>query len=152
MNMQVCRSMMLRNSIIMSEGQASKGTLQPLIEHLVTYCRTAFNCKNLIIGNVIFFSSLQTFESQTYSINSPTLRAICADAIIKFGMQLKRDKRSYAIKTAPTVLSNIGLSHAQYMLLIVTGSKLQPVLNYAQLHTLTQATCSYVLLQQLLLE
>ena len=57
------------------------------------YCRTGFNCENLIIVNCEFFQSSQTqFDSQTYSINSPLLRAICADEIIKFAMQLKRDK------------------------------------------------------------
>ena len=56
------------------------------------YRRTGFNCENLIIANCEFFQSSQTFDSQTYSINSPPLRAICADTIIKFTMYLKIDK------------------------------------------------------------
>ena len=52
----------------------------------IEYHRTGFNCENLIITNYEFFWSSQTFDSQTYSINSPPLCAICADAIIKFAM------------------------------------------------------------------
>ena len=56
---------------------------------------TSFNCENLIIANCEFFYSLQTFDSQIYSINSPSLCAICTDAIIKFAMQLKETNNNY---------------------------------------------------------
>ena len=55
------------------------------------YRRTGFNCDNLIIANCEFFYSSQTFDSQTYSINSPPLRAICADAIIKIRNVAKKE-------------------------------------------------------------
>ena len=37
---------------------------QDIIEE---YCRTGFNCENLIIANCEFFYSSQSFDSQTYS-------------------------------------------------------------------------------------
>ena len=40
------------------------------------YRRPSFNCENLITANCEFFLSSQTFDSQTYSINSPPLHAI----------------------------------------------------------------------------
>ena len=46
------------------------------------YHKAGFNYENLIIVNCDFFYSSQTLDSQTYFINSPPLRAICADAII----------------------------------------------------------------------
>ena len=52
----------------------------------VEYRRTGFNCKNLIIANGEFFLEFANFDLQNYSINSPPLRAICADAIITFAM------------------------------------------------------------------
>ena len=65
----------------------------PEVATFDSYRRAGFNCDNLIIANCEFFYSSQTFDFQTYSVNSPPLRAICTDAIIKFAMQLKRDNR-----------------------------------------------------------
>ena len=50
------------------------------------YRRTGFNCEKSNNCELQVFQSSQTFDSQTYSINSPPLRAICADTIIKFTM------------------------------------------------------------------
>ena len=68
----VCRNLILRLLLPTSQAVALSS---------YRYSRTGFNCK--------FFQS-----SQTYCINSPPQRAICADIIIKFAMQLNRDNHN----------------------------------------------------------
>ena len=81
-NFQLC----IHEFFVMSSDPFFVGGVWALNCESPMYRRTGFNCENLIIANCEFFLSSQTFDSQTYSINSPPLCAFCADVIIKFAM------------------------------------------------------------------
>jgi len=62
------------------------------------------------------FLEFANFDSQTYSINSPPLRTICADAIISIRNVAKKRQTqylNYTIKTGPTVLQYIRQSKVE---------------------------------------
>ena len=58
-----------RHSPVTEQSKSTHWTKSSL---LPVYCRTGFNSENLIIVNYEFFQSSQTFDLQTYSINTPT--------------------------------------------------------------------------------
>ena len=77
-----------------------------LDSQLLSYCRTGFSCENLIIANCEFFSSSQTFDLLTSSINSPPLVQLAQTQLLicSVAKQKQTQYLNYAIKTGPTVL------------------------------------------------